>query len=438
MGFLFFGKKTIKKLQDELSSISEKFTILQEKEEKKAASPLISKLALTNETLIVVTKEGNLFQKDKANKADWAYVQTLKDEEAIEKFMQALATAEQLALEEEKEQKKRRVENYKKLTTHPEFEFREDSLYLKNIKLSLPEVIVEGFLDVLDNPEGFQALKMFCYWLALNPNPESIEDAYRFIKHNNVKLTSHGLLVLYRSIVSKGATNKDLINFISRSWAKVKMWKKSPKTFFIYKENGEYKLIKSGTQLSLESISDSELIGNLDTLNTKLPELEENAYTDAHTHTMDIKIGSVYRMNEEEVDRDNRVECSNGLHVGSASFGISSFGDTKVLALVNPSKIRAVPAYDSQKMRVSEMFIAAVLEIGEDGKYIDTETDLVEMNDVYFSSSVEELEELAKGVNIKELAKHNLLPVIDLPSIENIVETLTEIKESLEDRVLIV
>ena len=39
-----------------------------------------------------------------------------------------------------------------------------------------------------------------------------------------------------------------------------------------------------------------------------------------------------------------------------------SFGDTGVIALVNPMFVRSVPVSDANKMRVSEMFLTKIAD----------------------------------------------------------------------------
>jgi len=474
MGILFWSKsKRQEKEAQFLKSIKDAVAaVLDEKKPAESEFSVTKAYFINKDTFTVRTSTGKNYVKNGATVEDFHKVAAATSDAEVKAVMEAQPSPEQIKDKQEQEQRAEKLAIYKTLLNHEEFEEKEGSLYVKGINLSLPEVIVDGFLQVINEPEAFSALKRFWYWLAINPNPESREDAYKFIKYNDVKITSHGLLVLYRGIVSKGDENKDLVAAISTNFAKIKSWKKSPKNYQLVKldvveetvvEDGydfepydwdddedittwpsqstqtrvkkvigtEYQLIKAGQATS------GEILGTLDVLYEELPELKANTYTDAHTKTMQIKIGSVYKIDEDLVDRDNRVECSNGLHVGSMSFGIGSFGDTKVMALVNPSKIRAVPQYDSKKMRVSEMFIAAVLEQDANGNYMDSEMDLVEFNDLYFALSVEELEEMAKGVNITELSKHKLLPSVDFNSLGTIVGDLAGIRDAIANRVTV-
>jgi hypothetical protein len=101
-------------------------------------------------------------------------------------------------------------------------------------------------------------------------------------------------------------------------------------------------------------------------------------------------------IHEDKVDINSRADCSSGLHVASKRYNYGSFGDTPVLCLVNPSKVRSVPVGECSKMRVSEMFIASKLE-DKDGKYMDDDLDIVPFEDEYSKITIEELEKASEN-----------------------------------------
>ena len=51
-------------------------------------------------------------------------------------------------------------------------------------------------------------------------------------------MTNTGNLVMFRRILSKCNSNKDLIDFVSKQYLKVKSWKKSPKNYEVFDDNG--------------------------------------------------------------------------------------------------------------------------------------------------------------------------------------------------------
>jgi len=132
-------------------------------------------------------------------------------------------------------------------------------------------------------------------------------------------------------------------------------------------------------------------------------------------------VGEVYKEDEENIDWDNTISCGRGLHVASRRYDYSGFGDVAVMVIVNPSKIRSVPigSADIGKMRVSEMYIASVLEIDEKGQYIDEHLDIVDMDEKYFNISVAEMEN-----NLKTLDTTKLNGILTFSSLVNISKNL--------------
>jgi hypothetical protein len=101
----------------------------------------------------------------------------------------------------------------------------------------------------------------------------------------------------------------------------------------------------------------------------------------------------------------------------------SGFGDVGVLALVNPSKVRAVPVYDGHKMRVSEMFIAAVVDLDEYSKSVD-ENDIVDFSNKYFSMSIDQLSEAVKNRDYSSFNCQGSVVDLSILDIDAIVKTL--------------
>lgn len=391
-------------------------------------------ITLSDDTVTVVMHDGETFTKEDAD-ADFYYsVKDCTDEEQIyDMFYYSKASEKKevpTTLETEEE---RRIvkENIAVLKVHDAFVVDQDRIYLKGVGLEMPAVVAATFIeiveklmltkDVKENIElgkRFEALKMFWYWTALNPIESSRRDLLMFVKNNDIRITKNGLLEMYRRVVSKGVKNKELVNFVSNAFYRVSRWGYNTSDYRIVEIEGNY---------LLENIHDfppkGEVIGSLDTLYNNLPTMNSNSFTDAHTRTMDIKVGEVYAIEEDKIDLDNLQSCSAGLHVGSRSFMFGGFGDVGVLALVNPSKVRAVPVYDGNKMRVSEMFIAAVVDLDEYSKSVD-ETDVTEFSNQYFNTSVEELAQAVKERNFSSFNCQGNTTILDIMNIQEIVNTL--------------
>ena len=315
-----------------------------------------------------------------------------------------------------------------------DFEVVGDKLFFKNIRsVEIPPLIVARFVELLEgikhnviqpNFEGEQlkeelkSLKAFTYWLLLNPIESARKDALNFIRKNQLPITSNGMLVTFRKVVSKGKTNKELVKFISESYFKVKKNKKSPKNYEIFDDNPLVCVFGDKRH------DCNNHVGNLYELYHNLSQFEENIFTDNHTKSKTIKIGEVYKEDEDVIDLDNTKDCSSGLHSGSLSFGsFNSFGDTGVICLVNPMKIRSVPVSDCSKMRSSELFPVAIIDFNDYKEFVETQ-EISELSEVYCNESIEFLQEALKNKQFDKLTCQNNLFEMNPREILNVTEIL--------------
>ena len=86
----------------------------------------------------------------------------------------------------------------------------------------------------------------------------------------------------------------------------------------------------------------------------------KSSYYDIHSNSMDNSPGCVVKMNREDVDDDDSVTCSSGLHVCSKSY-IPYFSNNTskiVLCKVNPKDVVSIPIdYNDAKMRCCEYVV---------------------------------------------------------------------------------
>ena len=107
-------------------------------------------------------------------------------------------------------------------------------------------------------------------------------------------------------------------------------------------------------------------------------------YTDQHSHSTTIKLGQPVSMPRSEVNCDQNVTCSFGLHCASAGWlKRNYFGDVGLQVLVNPANICSVPPEDNYgKMRTCEYFPIALVDFDDNGDVIEPECPLY--NDVAY------------------------------------------------------
>lgn len=280
------------------------------------------------------------------------------------------------------------------LLSKPGFWEENGSLYYKNIKVSIPKVLANKFL-VADGEE-FDRLIKFWGWLSLNPNPRTRENLYGWVEKNGIQLTNGGLMILYRRVVSVKPEQTDLGEFIKETYEKLKKWKKS--TNQIVWEN-KYEPVYTLTGNSVHHIQ----VGNLRYLYHTL-NLPADFFTDAHTRQERYEIGKESRMPRDKGDESD-ASCSRGYHLASDRYNFNGFGDTPIVAIVNPCDIfNSVD--DFTKIRSAAFTPVAVLN--EDCEWIN-DTEVHKRIAACYDAAVERLETLLNEAEFEDFKKHEVL-----------------------------
>lgn len=359
------------------------------------------------------------------------------------------------------------------------------SLYLKGINRSIPPLMVEGFLEIVGQYDGtdndsFRGMHRFFMWCCLNPRAEVADKLYNFLHKNSFKITKQGFFVALRNVVTlHGST--ELVQFISNAYNKVKaVWKKKPDEYFVFLENGEYKMVHedaiykeetctcsycdgSGTvpcddydEDYAEDGEDScdccecdgcgevtetvcqqngENLGNLTELYLDLPNRAENRFTDAYTKTFDIRIGRPVSMPMESC-RWNTNDCgSAGLHFTSDEIHYVGCGDTSVLILINPMKVVGI---GDSKGRCYEYLPIMTVPSDEATEILhDLDFDTLELDESYAVRELDNLVEKAKEGFTAEAKKYDFnLPALSAVEVYTIVKSLDEIKQEISKRIV--
>ncbi len=379
--------------------------------------------ATTEEKLKVYEKLAN--SEDYSNEAD----------EAIALFAPPKTEVErQLEIEfETKKEESKKVQDILdfmkevKENGHEIFEVVENSLYIKGIKISTPELLIKEILKAQENnnTERLGALLNFWKLCALNPDPRARFDLFKFLKNHNLTITPSGHFVAYRTVNLYKSGDSNLEKFVTQEYLKVKRWKKSPKNYYVSQHEGSY-FINSTDILHLNK---DKSLGILDDLYQNIGSISGNIYTDAHTGTFRIKMGKPVTMQREAVDPNPNESCSYGLHLGNLSFmksNMGSFGKVGLVCLCNPRNVTSVPEYDSGKMRTCEYLPVAIAELDDNGKIKDVELDVFDYE--YAQHTQEELEAMQK-LNEMQLAEYKrtefIAPEVDFKMLRNILDSVT-------------
>jgi hypothetical protein len=420
----------IKKLVDRyFSKEREKEISIEEtvKQEKPVYKNLIADT--NNNTVKIILSDGSIIYGKYEKEEDLETIKTLSREEIIElvtpkitkEAVKQVNSDEEIAEIETKEL----LQDVNLLSQFEEFEVVNSQVYLKGIRgLAIPKPIVAEFLRILKDDEDakyFDSLLMFTFRLMLNPVQSAREDCLNFVKKNNIPITENGLLVTFRKVVSVGKTNKNLVKFVSENYLRLKRQKKGTKNYEVFKKDDMYTLV----HLNKNHLENGDFIGNLNELYHKPELVEENTFTDSHTRTKDIKIGQIYKEDENKVDLDNTKDCSRGLHSGSLSFGeFNDFGDTGVICLVDPIKVRSVPVSNCYKMRSSELFPVAIVDFNTYKEFVETE-EIVNFENLYSEATLETLKEAIKNKTFEPLSCQEETPDVTIKEVSTIVNTIS-------------
>jgi hypothetical protein len=405
---------------------------------------------------IVATLNGKMYSKefpDVVQRAE-VYEKLLNASDAdvvsLISIFQSELTESEKQLEIEFERKK---EESKKLTDildfmkdvkengHDIFEVFENSLYVKGIRISTPELLIRELMKANNelgvdglypgkNIERINALLNFWKLCALNPDPRARFDLFKFLINHNLTLTPSGNFVAYRTVDVYTSGDAELERFVTQEWLKVKRWKKAPSHYEIYKTSEGY--------ISKGNSSEGTHVGNLDELYQNISTVAGNVYTDAHTGKMRIKMGEPVVMDRNLVDADTQNPCSKGLHLGNETFmkaNMGYFGKVGMVCLVNPKDVTSVPEYDSGKMRTCKYLPIAIAEL-ENGHIKSVDIDVFDLE--MAQNTQEELDAMSRlnSTELEEYKKHEFIaPEVDFKMIRNIRESLVMSINDANDKI---
>ena len=391
---------------------------------------------------VVCTINGKLYQKtfstdteildvfEKAMNTDEYNLDEVQD---LKMIFAPAATKEEIEIQTKIEDTKKQIEDQKELIDwlkkiseegDEHFEVDGTKLYMKGIKITVPEFLAVEFINRRNNNEDYKALINFWRLLALNSDPRCRENLFTFLSKHDIAVTQSGYFVAYRNVNVKEAGNKELNDYVVNMWLKIKNWKKAPRNYVVVKKD----LFDYETLLEHQA-GGLEVVGNLEDLYSN-PIGDETIYTDAYSGEFNIKIGELVSMPKEECDASQDQTCSSGLHLASSTWlSKNYFGSQGIVCLVSPKDVVSVPYSDAGKLRCWKYLPIGLAEYDENNRIIPIETNTFEHE--FCEHTETELSDMLQSCNLEELKEHEIIPKeLDLQSLINI---RTEIKVTLED-----
>ena len=240
--------------------VANKLESLIEKPEHTCKAKLYLNVKLVNDTLIIVLLNGEIINKAGATEQDFNDVLTAKSIEDVMNIVTSEKVKEERITHEAEVNKIKALQKgIQTLSDLPDFDVVDNVVYLTGTSRSMPQLLVEKFIEIVDRVKYYKGLgftpdalnenddylahKNFFMWCCLNPRAEVANELYRFLTDNSFKITKQGFFVALRNVVTLHGS-PELVYFVSNAYNKVKaVWKKNPDDYTIFLEEGEYKLV---------------------------------------------------------------------------------------------------------------------------------------------------------------------------------------------------
>jgi len=409
-------------------------------------------LKMVNDILTIVLNDGKIITKSKATQEDYkTATQAMSESDLFAIVMSQEVKEDKMKRDAEISRYKAIAKGLELLKSFNDFEVKDSTVYIKGISRSLPQIIVEEFLAIINAyselgipneeiekslpfNESYLALKRFFMWCCLNPRAEVAHELYRFLKENSFRITKQGFFVALRNVVSL-CDDTTLVDFVSNSYNKIKaIWKKDPSQSNVWKDANNFYFLQN---LDFEGASNVFFVGNLTQLYLELPEMKSNRYTDDWTKTFDIRVGVPVNMPLSDCNWSTQDCAAAGLHFTANHINYVGCGDTSMLILINPMKVVGIGEH---KGRCYEYLPLMTVPTEESTTILhDLNFDTLQLDDSYAIRELQGLAERTEAGFIAESRKYDFnIPNISMSEITNITCSLDEMILEIVDRIRII
>jgi hypothetical protein len=437
--------------------------------EEECIEPLYRGVKLVNDSLTILMNDGNIINKPNATEEDYDAIINARSQTEFDRIVMDSNVCQEKEEAERKMAKAKALQKgIKILEESGEFTLEGNTVYFKGISRSIPQLLVEKLIEVVDKAEDlsedeeYLSLKRFFMWCCLNPRAEVSNELYRFLDENSFRITKQGFFVALRNVVTLHGS-PELVHFVSNAYNKVKaVWKKSPDAYTVFLENGEYKIVHEDKLWEVKTktmydkwcdeiedyvecepyeeevtcrVDHGEEIGGLTHLYLDLPNRKENRFTDDWTKTFDIRVGKVVNMPKEDCNWSTQDCAAAGLHFTSDQIHYVGCGDQSVLVLINPMKVVGIGTH---KGRCYEYLPIMTVPREEATSILhDNQFDTLQLDEEYAIRELSDIESKVKEGYATESSKYEFnLPNISSVDIKEIVKSLDEMKNEIVDRVV--
>lgn len=222
-------------------------------------------------------------------------------------------------------------------------------------EISIPSDFCSKILEAEKSGNETEINRWVNFWtlVSLNPDARVRDNIFWFIRRWSMKISESGFIIAYRNVDIKKESRysrEEIQNIINMYYTEK------------YLNNNDV------TEIYIDGRKLSDLYFAV-TQGNDVP-----IYTDHHTHSMIIKLGTPVSIPRSECDAEQEHSCSQGLHVAATNWLESGYyGGLGLQVLVNPANVVAVPTIDNYgKMRTCEYFPVTIIDYDEDGHVIES------------------------------------------------------------------
>ena len=174
-------------------------------------------------------------------------------------------------------------------------------------KVSVPKALIDR-INAAPNGDVQEGLVNFWKLACRNPNEHSRNNLLWFLEKHNFTILKSGLFVAYRNVLKVQHMVSVNVDALYHNIKNVQ--KKSPKKFQVIKTKDSQ--LKS-KKLDYKLKDGETYLGVLEDLAKAQTSCTGLSYTDKHTKTFDIQLGTPVSMPRENCDTNSKNTCSRGL-----------------------------------------------------------------------------------------------------------------------------